>query len=80
MPALINDQTRKQVFHQWISGDTRDKIAINNDIGEGTVSSIVNDWKRGLEDSEYESVRRSWELHSWQSTNWTQRLSSITNF
>jgi hypothetical protein len=80
MPALINDQTRKQVIHQWISGDTRDKIAIDNSIGEGTVSSIVNEWKRGLEDSEYESVRHSWELHSWQSTNWTQRLSSITNF
>jgi len=57
MPAAINEQTRKQVIHQWISGDTRDKIAIDNDIGEGTVSSIVNGWKRGLEGSEYESVR-----------------------
>ena len=58
MPAAINEQTRKQVIQQWVSGDTRDKIAIDNDIGEGTVSGIVNDWKRGLEDSEYESVRR----------------------
>jgi DNA-binding CsgD family transcriptional regulator len=58
MPAPINEQTRKQVIHQWISGDTRDKIAIDNDIGEGTVSSIVNDWKRKLEDSEYGSVRK----------------------
>src|SRR6478672_13499505 len=57
MPASINEQTRKQVVQQWISGDTRDKIAIHNDIGEGTVSGIVNDWKKGLEDSEYESVR-----------------------
>src|SRR5205823_2104877 len=53
-----NEQTRKQVVQQWVSGDTRDKIAIDNAIGEGTVSSIVNDWKRGLEDSEYESVRQ----------------------
>jgi hypothetical protein len=57
MPAAINEQTRKQVVQQWVSGDSRDKIAIDNDIGEGTVSGIVNDWKRGLEDSEYESVR-----------------------
>src|ERR1051326_1993095 len=57
MPAAINEQTRKQVIRQWIGGDTRYKIAIDNDIGEGTVSGIVNDWKRGLEDSEYESVR-----------------------
>jgi hypothetical protein len=57
MPAAINEHTRKQVIHQWISGDTRDKIAIDNSIGEGTVSGIINDLKRGLEDSEYESVR-----------------------
>ena len=57
MPAAINDQIRKQVIQQWVSGDTRDKIAIDNGIGEGTVSGIVNDWKKGLEDSEYESVR-----------------------
>ena len=57
MPAAISEQTRNQVIQQWIIGHTRDKIAIDNDIGEGTVSGIVNDWKRGLEDSEYESVR-----------------------
>src|SRR5690242_964951 len=57
MPAAINEQTRKQVIRQWINGDTREKIAIDNDIGEGTVSGIVSDWKRGLEGSEYESVR-----------------------
>jgi hypothetical protein len=57
MPAAINDQIRKQVIHQWVGGNTREKIAIDNDIGEGTVSGIVNDWKRKLEDSEYESVQ-----------------------
>ena len=57
MPAATNEQTRKQVVQQWLSGTTREKIAIDNDIGEGTASSIVNDWKKGLEDSEYESVR-----------------------
>jgi hypothetical protein len=57
MPAAINEQTRKQLIHQWISGDTREKIAIDNGVGEGTVSGIVNEWKKGLDVSEYESVR-----------------------
>jgi hypothetical protein len=57
MPAPINEQTRKQVIQQWISGDTRDVIAIDNGIGEGTVSGIINDWKKELENSEYELVR-----------------------
>jgi transposase len=48
MPAAINEHTRKQVIHQWVGGDTRNKIAFDNGIGEGTVSSIVNDWKKGL--------------------------------
>ena len=38
MPAAINDQTRKQVIRQWVGGDTRDVIAIDNDIGEGTTA------------------------------------------
>ncbi|MGA9168596.1 MAG: hypothetical protein WBZ20_00435 [Nitrososphaeraceae archaeon] len=57
MPAAINNQIRKQVIQQWVGGNTREKIAIDNDIGEGTISGIVNEWKRGLEGSEYESVR-----------------------
>ena len=52
MPAAINEQIRKQVIHQWVSGDSRDKIAIDNSIGEGTVSGIINEWKRGVEDSD----------------------------
>jgi hypothetical protein len=57
MPAAINDQIRKQAIQQSVGGNTSEKIAIDNDIGEGTASSIVTDWKKGLEDSEYESVR-----------------------
>jgi hypothetical protein len=33
------------------------KIAIDNNIGEGTVSSIVNNFKVGLDDSEFDSAR-----------------------
>jgi hypothetical protein len=37
--------------------DSRPKIAIDNDIGEGTVGSIVNYFKIGLDTSEFDSGR-----------------------
>ena len=57
MPAAIDTQVKKQVINQWLSGDSRDRIAADNDIGAGTVSNIINEWKKGVEDSEYDSVR-----------------------
>jgi len=58
MPAAIDNQIKKQVINQWLSGDSRDRIAADNDIGSGTVSNIVNEWKKVVEDSDYESVRQ----------------------
>ena len=57
MPAAIDTHVKKQVVNQWLSGDCRDRIAADNHIGAGTVSNIVNEWKKGVEDSEYDSVR-----------------------
>ena len=57
MPAAIDTQVKKQVINQWLSGESRDRIAVDNDIGAGTVSNIINDWKKGVEDSEYNSLR-----------------------
>ncbi|HET7147800.1 MAG TPA: hypothetical protein VFI73_04805 [Candidatus Nitrosopolaris sp.] len=42
---------------QWLSGDSRDRITADNGIGAGTVSNIINEWKKGIEDSDYDSVR-----------------------
>jgi hypothetical protein len=42
---------------QWLAGDSRPKVAIDNNIGEGTVSGIVNYFKVGLDDSEFYSSR-----------------------
>ena len=33
-------------------------IAADNDIGAGTVSNIINEWKEGIHDSEYDNVRQ----------------------
>ena len=57
MPAAIDTQVKKQVINQWLSGDSRDRIAADNGIGAGTVSNIINEWKKGVEDSDYDSVR-----------------------
>jgi hypothetical protein len=57
MPAAIDTEVKRRVVNQWLSGDTRDRIAVDNDIGAGTVSNIINEWKKGVEDSDYESIR-----------------------
>src|SRR5437660_5650682 len=57
MPAAIDTQVKKQVVNQWLSGDSRDRIAADNEIGTGTVSNIINEWKKGIEDSDYDSLR-----------------------
>jgi hypothetical protein len=57
MPAAIDPVIKKQVVNQWLSGDSRDRIAADNDISTGTVSNIIDEWKKGVQDSDYESVR-----------------------
>ena len=35
MPAAIDSQVKKHVINQWLSGDSRDRIADDNEIGAG---------------------------------------------
>jgi hypothetical protein len=42
---------------EWLSGITRDEIAASNEIGTGTVSNIVNEWKKGVDGKDYDSIR-----------------------
>ena len=57
MPAAIDPVIKKQVVNQWLSGDSRDRIAVDNGIGAGTVSNIIDEWKKRVQDSDYESIR-----------------------
>jgi hypothetical protein len=57
MPAPIDEIVRRRVIQQWLSGESRNKIAIDNNIGEGTVSGIVSEFKIGLHNSEFDSAR-----------------------
>ena len=39
-------QIKVQVLYQWIQGIPRDKIAENDDSGRGTVTNIIEQFKR----------------------------------
>ena len=52
MPAPIDEIIKKRVVEQWLGGEARDKIAADNNSGEGTVSGIVSEFKIGLDNVE----------------------------
>ena len=45
MPPQIQEVIRRRVIEQWLSGESRDTIAAQNNIGAGTVSSIEANYK-----------------------------------
>jgi len=57
MPPSIDNSVKTDVIKPWLDGDTRDKIADGNQIGASTVSGIINEWKKGIDILEYDSVR-----------------------
>ena len=50
MPAKIPRPIREQVLKQWLQGMSRDEIAKYNDIGAGTVTTIIKDAKQEIPD------------------------------
>ena len=57
MPAPMDEIVKRRVSQQWLSGNLRPKTAIDNNIGEGTISSIINYFKVGLDAAEFNSAR-----------------------
>jgi hypothetical protein len=57
MPAAIESSIKRKVVQEWLSGEARTQIAIDNNIGEGTVSGIVSEFKIGLDNGEFDSSR-----------------------
>jgi hypothetical protein len=57
MPAAIEPIIKQRMIAQYLQGDSRDRTAANNDIGTGSVSNILDEWKRAVPGSDYESVR-----------------------
>ncbi len=58
MPPLTDERTRGNVVREWISGFPRDQIAEHTGIGVGTVSSIIANYKAGLYDLDFDSIRQ----------------------
>ena len=58
MPPLTDERIRRNVIRQWLSGFPRDTIAEQNNIGAGTVSSIVASYKIGLQELDFDSIRQ----------------------
>jgi hypothetical protein len=72
MPPLTDEQTRRNVIREWILGFPRDTIAEQNNIGAGTVSSIVSNYKVGLEELDFDSIRQlavEARQHGWNFTD-----------
>jgi hypothetical protein len=57
MGLVINEIVKRRVIEQWLNGESRDKIASDLQIGAGTVSGIVSDFKKNLQSSDIDSVR-----------------------
>jgi hypothetical protein len=57
MPAPIDEIVKRKVVQQWLAGEAREKITSDNDIGAGTVSLIVDDYKAGLDSFDLDSFR-----------------------
>ncbi len=57
MPAPINEIIKRRVIQQWLTGEARDKIASDLQIGTGTVSNIVSEFKNNLQGSDIDSIR-----------------------
>jgi hypothetical protein len=57
MPAPIDEIIKRRVIHEWLSGEARDRIASDLQIGAGTVSAIVTDLKKNLQALDIDSVR-----------------------
>ena len=57
MPAPIDEIVKRKVVQQWLAGEAREKIVADNDIGAGTISIIVDEYKNGLDNFDLDSFR-----------------------
>jgi hypothetical protein len=57
MPAPIDEIVKRKVVQQWLAGEAREKIIADNNIGAGTVSIIVDDYKAGFDNFNLDSFR-----------------------
>jgi hypothetical protein len=48
MRESISENTKNNVVQRWLQGDQRDKIASDIQLGAGTVSAVILEWKKNI--------------------------------
>jgi hypothetical protein len=76
MTAPIDEIVKRRVVQQWLAGEAREKIIADNNIGAGTVSIIVDDYKTGLDNFDLDSFRES-TLEAKKTRNVSKRFSFV---
>jgi hypothetical protein len=57
MPPAIEPMIRKKVISLYLLGHGRNEISRSENLGQGTVTSIIQEFKRGTEEGDYDMVR-----------------------
>ena len=57
MADRISQEIKAKVIKEWLTGKSRNEIADETNIADGSVSSIISEWKKGLQDPQYQDVR-----------------------
>ena len=57
MPPAIEPMIRKKVISLYLQGYGRNEISRSENLGQGTVTSIIQEFKRGTEEGDYDMVR-----------------------
>ena len=47
MPRIISLHEKLAVINDWLNGERRNQIAINHNLGSGTVYNIIQEWRLG---------------------------------
>ena len=53
----LPNYTRKEIVTRWLEGEQRDKIAAGMELGAGTISAIVSEWKAEIGIPTVDSLR-----------------------
>lgn len=57
MAGNIPEYTKSLVIQAWLTGNTRDSIAVEHNISAGTVSNIIQEWRIKIGYNDADSLR-----------------------
>jgi len=58
MREQISENTKDNIVHRWLQGDQWDKIASDMQLGTGTVSTIILEWKKNIGIPDADTLRQ----------------------